>query len=97
MTFKYKFGSRTQVWNGLAEKTSGGLKKSDLVKVDGRYKSLIQSRRMKNRSLNPLAMKGMLQQKGSKKFGRIYKNKVTIQSNKNKSNRTKKGLFGFLF
>ena len=73
MSFKLKIGSRTQVWNGIAEKTSGGLKKENLVKVNGRYKSKNLSNRMKKKNLNPLAKNGMLQKKGSKKFGRLYK------------------------
>jgi len=73
MNFKLNIGSRTQVWNGIAKKTSGGLKKENLVKVNGRYKSKHLSKRMKKRNLNPLAQNGMLQKKGSKKFGRVYK------------------------
>ena len=29
-------GSRAQVWNGTAKKTSGGLEKKDLMKKNGR-------------------------------------------------------------
>lgn len=89
MTFKIKIGSRTQVWNGVAEKTSGGLKKEDLIKVNGRYKSKVQSKRMKNKNLNPLAKNGMLQKKGSKKFGRVYKD-----DKNDKKPKTKKTFFG---
>ena len=32
-------GSRAQVWNGNAIKTSGGLKKKDLIKKKGRIRS----------------------------------------------------------
>lgn len=34
-----KKGSRSEVWSGLAEKTAGGLVKSDLILSGGRYKS----------------------------------------------------------
>ncbi len=38
--FKMKIGSKLQVWNGTARRTSGGLKKSDLLKnVRGRIVS----------------------------------------------------------
>ena len=38
---KYKIldGSRIQVWNETAYKTTGGLKKDDLVHINGRVKS----------------------------------------------------------
>lgn len=32
-------GSRVQVWNGNAKKTSGGLTKKDLIKKKGRIRS----------------------------------------------------------
>lgn len=32
-------GTRAQVWHGTADRTSGGLKKSDLVMKNGRIKS----------------------------------------------------------
>ena len=40
-------GTRAQVWNGTADRTSGGLKKSDLVMKNGRIKSKRASRSAK--------------------------------------------------
>ena len=40
-------GSRRQVWNGNADKTSGGLYKKDLVKKKGRIRSKKASRSAK--------------------------------------------------
>ena len=37
--FKLTIGSRAQVFNGTAKKTSGGLEKKDLVRDKGRIKS----------------------------------------------------------
>ena len=65
-----KIGSRSQVWKGFADKTSGGLTKKDLVRVNGRYKSKKQSERMSKLKLNPLSQRNMLAKKGSKVFGR---------------------------
>ena len=41
-------GTRAQVWHGTADRTSGGLKKSDLVMKNGRIKSKKASRSAKN-------------------------------------------------
>ena len=38
-TYKQLAGSRIQVWNETAYKTRGGLKKDNLVQIDGRVKS----------------------------------------------------------
>ncbi len=38
-----KVGSRRQVWNGSAEKTKGGLRKSDLVK--NKYGRIVSTKR----------------------------------------------------
>ena len=70
-----KIGSRSQVWKGFADKTSGGLTKKDLVLVNGRYKSRKQSKRMSNPKLNPLAQKNMLAIRGSNVFGRNFPDK----------------------
>ena len=40
-------GTRAQVWHGTADRTSGGLKKSDLVMKNGRIKSKRASRSAK--------------------------------------------------
>ena len=41
-------GTRAQVWHGTADRTSGGLKKSDLVMKNGRIKSKRASLSAKN-------------------------------------------------
>jgi hypothetical protein len=41
-------GTRAQVWHGTADKTSGGLRKSDLIMKNGRIKSKKASRSAKN-------------------------------------------------
>ena len=40
-------GYRRQVWNGTADRTSGGLKKKDLRLMNGRLKSIKASRSAK--------------------------------------------------
>jgi len=40
-------GTRAQVWHGTADRTSGGLKKADLVMKNGRIKSKRASRSAK--------------------------------------------------
>ena len=42
-------GSRREVWIGTAQKTTGGLEKSDLIKVGGRLKSKSKSLLSKER------------------------------------------------
>jgi len=60
-------GSRRQVWNGTADRTSGGLKKKDLRLMNGRLKSIKASRSAK-RSKN-LENAGWTAKKGS--FGAV--------------------------
>ncbi len=46
----YKIGSRRQVFNGTAERTSGGLKKEQLIKNErGRIVSVTRHKTMKQR------------------------------------------------
>ena len=45
--YKMTVGTRAQVWHGTADRTSGGLKKSDLVMKNGRIKSKRASRSAK--------------------------------------------------
>ena len=67
---KKNIGSRAEVFHGVAEKTTGGLKKTDLVKnKHGYIVSLKKSKSMKNPKKNPLVKLGLLQKKGSKTFG----------------------------
>jgi len=49
--FKQTVGSRAQVMHGTAEKTSGGLKKKDLKRVNGRIVSRKASKAAKKRVL----------------------------------------------
>ena len=60
-------GSRRQVWNGTADKTSGGLYKKDLVKKNGRLRSKKASRSAKR--TNNLKEAGWTHKKGE--FGAI--------------------------
>lgn len=97
------YGSRAEVYHGTAEKTTGGLKKEDLVIRDGRIKSKKKSSFMlKNPDKNPL--KKYLRPKGSKEFGAVLhekdaneakgKGKVKGKSKSNKKSESVK-LFGF--
>ena len=64
-----KIGSRAEVFHGNAEKTKGGLTKTDLKKnIYGNIVSIKQSNRMSGDS-NPLRLNGYLQKKNSGKFG----------------------------
>ena len=75
-------GSRVQVWNGNAMKTSGGLTKKDLIKKNGRIKSKKASLKAK-RNQN-LKNAGWTHKKGE--FGA-----VRIEDKpKNKSKKSKK-------
>ena len=79
-------GSRCQVWNGTAKKTSGGLTKKDLFKKKGRIRSKKASRKAKQNK--NLANAGWTVQKG--KFGAVKKeDKPKRQSKKRKSNKRK--------
>ncbi len=68
--FEMTTGSRAQVWHGTAEKTSGGLKKSDLKQTkDGRIVSKLLSNKMKKEGLKRLRDAGYTYKKGS--FGAV--------------------------
>ena len=80
-TKKYtpKIGSRAQVFNGTALRTSGGLSKKDLVKnKHNRIVSLKKRNSMRKYKNNPLAKGGYIRTKGDKQFG--PKNKKTKKS-----------------
>ena len=63
------FGSRAQVIHGTAYKTTGGLTKEDLcMNRAGRIVSCKKQKTAKGNK-NPLRKLGLLQRKGSKKFG----------------------------
>ena len=74
-------GSRAEVWHETAFKTTGGLKKKDLVKnKHGYIVSKKKSNLLKKINKNPL--KSYLQSKGSQTFG-PKKNKKTKKQKKN--------------
>tara|TARA_A100001037_G_scaffold8655_1_gene8470 strand:+ start:13664 stop:13936 length:273 start_codon:yes stop_codon:yes gene_type:complete len=86
-------GSRRQVWNGTANKTTGGLTKQDLVWIDGRIKSK-RARRSAKRNQN-LRKAGWVAKKGEfgavriedlnvKKKGKAKTPKKTPSKKKNK-------------
>lgn len=85
-----KVGSRAEVYHGVAEKTSGGLTKGDLIKVKGRIKSKALSEMMSDPKKNPLVKINLLVKKGSKKFGADLTKKEGSKSRKNNSNNKKK-------
>ena len=84
-------GSRAQVWNKTALRTSGGLTKEDLVKnKNGYIVSKKKSNFMKkNPNKNPL--KDFLQQKNSGTFGALNPKTKTKTKKKTKT-KTNKGL-----
>ena len=70
-------GSRCQVWNGTAEKTSGGLRIGDLIRTkDGRIRSKAASRAAKKN--NTLKKLGYVTKKGH--FG-VWKDGVQLSGN----------------
>lgn len=72
-TFSMKVGSKRQVWNGTAEKTSGGVKRSGLLQNDRgeiKYKAMSKSAK-KNKNLEKA---GWTYQKG--RFGAVRKEDV---------------------
>ena len=71
-------GSRRQVWNGNADHTSGGLKKKDLIKVNGSIKSKKASQAAKRN--NNLVKAGWTTKKGE--FGAV---RISDDSQKPKS------------
>lgn len=81
--FKELFGSRQQVWNGTAYKTSGGLKKADLFmnkwgRIVSEKKHITAKKEMRLKKFGYTAKKG--------KFG--Y---VKIKAKNNKSKKSKGG------
>tara|TARA_B100001093_G_C26854003_1_gene1026511 strand:+ start:2705 stop:2947 length:243 start_codon:yes stop_codon:yes gene_type:complete len=73
-------GSRRQVWNGTADKTSGGLYKKNLIKKKGRIRSKKAIRSAKK--TNNLKEAGWTYEKG--KFGAIRVEDKPKRSKKNK-------------
>ena len=62
--FKKKIGSRAEVFHGLAESTTGGLTKDDLIKNP---KGVIVSKKMRERALEQNHLGNFLQPKSNKK------------------------------
>ena len=77
--------SRAQVMHGTAYKTSGGLKKHELMMKNGRILSKKKSHLAKTQK----HLKGFLQPKGSGVFGTVKKTKKSKRSSKKRSNRRK--------
>lgn len=83
-------GTRAQVWHGTADKTSGGLRKSDLIMKNGRIKSKKASRSAK--SNQNLKKAGWTFKKGE--FGAVRiedKNLNKKKKTRKRSGKKKKG------
>lgn len=85
-----RIGSRSEVYHGNAQKTSGGLTKNDLVKNKfGYIVSRKKSSMARQKKYNPLLASGLLVKKGSREFGveqmRNNSNKKTKRTKKNRS------------
>lgn len=95
------FGSRRQVFNGTAKKTSGGLKKSDLFQ--DKYGNIKSKRASKNAKRNKNLIKaGYTTQKGKfgavkiedlKKSKKSSKKKFSKKSSKKKSSKKSGGKY----
>ena len=80
-----RIGSRSEVYHGNAQKTSGGLTKNDLVKNKfGYIVSRKKSNMARQKKYNPLLASGLLVKKGSREFG------VEQMRNSNKNKKSKK-------
>ena len=81
-------GTRAQVWHGTADRTSGGLRKSDLVMKNGRIKSKKASRSAK--SNQNLKKAGWTFKKGE--FGAVrIEDKGNDTTKKKSSSKKKRG------
>lgn len=86
MAFKQKIGSRAEVFHGTAEKTSGGLRKKDLIKnkhgdIVSRKKHLTAKKEKR------LEKHGYFAEKG--KFGYVKKTPKAKRSKKGKTMKRK--------
>lgn len=79
-------GTRAQVWHGTADRTSGGLKKSDLVMKNGRIKSKRASRSAKKNQ--NLKKAGWTFKKGE--FGAVKIEDKEVATKKKKTSGKKK-------
>ena len=87
-TFKYKKGSRAEVWHGTAEKTSGGLMKKDLVKNKaGRIVSKKKFNTAKKEKR--LEKHGFFAEKG--KFGFVKKDSKKMRKTRRSTSKKGKG------
>tara|TARA_B100001115_G_C15513489_1_gene243373 strand:+ start:91 stop:363 length:273 start_codon:yes stop_codon:yes gene_type:complete len=77
-------GSRREVWNGNAKKTSGGLTKKDLFKKNGRIKSRRASKKAKKS--NNLKKSGWTFKKGE--FGAV---RIDGDSKKKQGSKKRRG------
>ena len=66
-TMKKTFGTRKEVFNGLALKTTGGLTKKDLFFKNGRIKSIKASKRATERMNSNEVLKALFESKQFKK------------------------------
>jgi|SRR6056300_969381 hypothetical protein len=80
-------GTRAQVWHGTADRTSGGLKKSDLIMKNGRIKSKKASRSAK--SNQNLKKAGWTFKKGE--FGAVKIEDKGVTTKKKRRSGKKKG------
>lgn len=87
------YGTRRQVWNKTAMKTTGGLVRSDLFMKKGRIKSKKASKKAKRN--NNLKNSGWTFKKGE--FGAIKIEDKKAQKKEKKTKKKSKGLFGRIF
>ncbi len=95
MSFKQNIGSKAQVYHGTAKQTSGGLKKSDLMKNKGRIVSKKQHRhgkRMYKKNPALRAQAKLMKQKWRKrtKSRRRTKSKRRRKSTKRRKSKRRK-------
>lgn len=86
-----RLGSRSEVYHGNAQKTSGGLTKNDLVKNKfGYIVSRKKSSMARQKKFNPLLANGLLVKKGSREFGveQMRRNSNNKKKSKKQKNRT---------
>jgi hypothetical protein len=94
MTDKMKtIGSRAEVFHGVAKKTSGGLKKSDLFKKKGRIISRRKSAAGK-KAIKHLRELGYIAKKGSFKLFRKSDAKKTVKKHGKRHTRKRGGAAG---
>ena len=91
MPFKINIGSKAQVWNRTAKKTSGGLTRDKLMRNKrGRIVSRKKHRLGKTKAIKRLRALGFMTQKG--KFGVVKKDgkKTSRKRSRKKTRKTKR-------